>query len=349
MTFTATDRAKLAAVFTLLGEVKDGQDAQTVILRGVEADQAVLAAGIGQVLAELAEVKAMLQPQEPPPPPPPSKTLWGANVGGWVTAGETAPNAYARIKSGFGALPIVRWWSNGFPSSWAAVPSWMTGFDALCPDFGSDVAGVNAGTYDAAWRNLCETATFPVHCSYAHEPGNKGCTVVDWQAAQVRLAAIKAEVGNPLVTFGPVLMGGTYNPKRYAVADKLPADQWLDFDMTNIDWIGGDHYQWPGDTAAYNLGFLIDAAKSRGKRVLVAETGALPLSKVTDQARADWYTGIKALVDANPGLIVAVIQFESDRGPENPPCCVLGQNGDVMTYSPLAAAVVGSLCMAGAP
>jgi hypothetical protein len=207
-------------------------------------------------------------------------------------------------------------------------------------------AGVLAGKYDAAWRNLCQTATFKVHCSYAHEPGNKGCTVADYGRAQERLAAIKADVGNPLVTFGPVLMGGTYNPKRYSVADKFPADQWLAFDMTNIDWIGGDHYQWPNDTAAFNLGYLIDAAKARGKRVLVAETGALPLSKATDQARADWYAGIAALVDANPGLFVGVLTFESDRGPENPPCCLLAYTGAWDSYSPKAATLYRALCTA---
>jgi non-ribosomal peptide synthetase component F len=130
------------------------------------------------------------------------------------------------------------------------------------------------------------------------------------------------------------------------VADKYPADQWLDFDMTNIDWIGGDHYQWPNDTAAFNLGYLIDAAKARGKRVLVAETGALPLSKATDQARADWYAGIAALVDANPGLFVGVLTFESDRGPENPPCCLLAYTGAWDSYSPKAATLYRALCTA---
>ena len=47
--------------------------------------------------SRVAALEAWMKSQQTQPAQGP---LFGANVGGWVTAGETAPDAYARIVRG---------------------------------------------------------------------------------------------------------------------------------------------------------------------------------------------------------------------------------------------------------
>jgi hypothetical protein len=293
---------------------------------------------------------------------PRDNVVYGVNAGGWViTDYEQPADAYYRIKSEF-RMNAIRWWASGF-SPWTSVPPWIladiaTGeVKVLSPDWGGDILGINAGYYDATIDLLASTALCRTYATVGHEPENEVFdrqvwTLAEWQQAQMRVAQRVRAVANPLVSFGPCLMGGTYNPDRYTKMTQsglnVQASVWLDYDLSSTDFIAGDFYQWgsgdsTADPAARVLDPAIELAVGFGRQLLILECGALPLSKVSDNTRMVWYQQIAGIIDSHPGLIPVHLQFESDRGPTNSPCCLLGYSGDIMDYSPSAATYYQSL------
>jgi hypothetical protein len=288
---------------------------------------------------------------------PPTKTLWGANVGGYASQGETQAAAWTRITAGFGQVNVIRWWVNVF-FDWAdlaATP--YKDVAAVVPNLGSDLAGVLAGDHDADMLAICAQATRPTFLTFAHEPEDDGYVLADWQAAQVHLAGLKAMAGNPLVKFGPLLMGASYHPTRWAGTgpNPIPAAQWLDFDLTNCDFAGADLYQWgkadaDADHAEAVIGPFRDLAIALGKKCVGGELGARRRLTVSDATRKRWLDETAAIVAANPDLFLAICYYENDHGAADKiPWCLLpppGQDPNDPANSPAAVAAYRALCLA---
>jgi hypothetical protein len=302
---------------------------------------------VADLTHQLADCQAGHDPQ--------TKTLWGANPGGYASQGETQAAAWSRITAGFGKINVVRWWPNAF-FQWSDLPAYY-GDAAVVANLGSDLAGILSGAHDAAMLAICAQATRPTWLTGLHEPEDDGFILADWQAAQVHLASLKAEAGNPLVKFGPLLMGASYHATRYQGTgpNPIPASQWLDFDRSNCDFIGGDFYQWgksdaDADHAETVIGPARDLALSYGKHLVAGELGARRRSTVSDAIRKRWITETAAIITANPGLIDAICYYETDRGAvDKVPWCLLpppGQDPNDPANSPLAVAAYRALCLA---
>lgn len=309
---------------------------------------------IAEQAARIQELEDQLDDEDPPPPP--RETLWGFNVGGYAaTKGETASAAYARITQAFGPVQVVRWWPNRF-FGWEELANYpFKDVPAIAANLGSDVNGVLQGIYDDDMLNICTEATRPTWLTMAHEPEDDGFAVGDWQRAQVRLAQIKADAGNDLVRFGPLLMGASYHPTRYVGTGPNPlrASERLDFDRSNIDFVGADLYQWgkgdaDADHAEAVIGPVRDLALSYGVGVLIGELGARRRSTVSDAIRKRWVDETAAIAAANPGLIETVCYYETDRGAaDKVPWNLLpppGGNPDDPANSPQVVAAYRALC-----
>lgn len=273
----------------------------------------------------------------------PPAPVYGANLGGWRTLGEKAPDAYARILAAFGSLGIVRCWPNGFNTTWRGglIPTyvWDGGHD-LYVNLGSDIRGINTGQYDAAFKTILKSAPTDrqVWFSAGHEPENDAFpapgafTIKEWQQAQMRLAKLKTENAPANVRYAPLLMGGSYmvNPakpleNRYteSASGNQPWTVWFDFDLTNIDAIGTDIYQHGKsdtdanrDSAARVVQPSIAAARKLGKKLIVGELGAR--NTMSDTGRAAFLADAIAIFNANADVVAAVSYFESDNGALGP-------------------------------
>jgi hypothetical protein len=289
-----------------------------------------------------------------------TKTLWGANFGGYSAQGETAQAAYARIKKGFGAIAVARWWPNNFFANWSAKPSWL---DAkVFANLGSDIDGVNSGRYDAAFANIVKTAPAWTALSCGHEPEDdvfeaKAFTLANWQKAQMRLGRICRDQGRKDVWFGPLLMGSSYHPNRYqsAATGNVPASEWLNFDLTNIDMLCGDFYQWGtndtnADPAERLIGDYLKMCAAKGKKGLIGELGARRVNPpynpgISDQARANFINGVVKLLDETDVDILGVMYYESDRGQATKvPWMLLDNAAGNGVKSPKAAAAYKAVC-----
>ncbi|MER7073575.1 hypothetical protein [Terrabacter sp. NPDC000476] len=253
---------------------------------------------------------------------------YGVNSGGWwKTAGQTAPDAYKAAVGAYGTLGFMRLWPNSFTTTWRGglIPSYV--YDAKTAvyiNLGSDVAGVNRGAHDAAFIQILKTAPKdrPIWFSFAHEPEGDGFTVAAWQQAQKRLAKLKTQYAPSNVKYAPLLMGTTYMSNRYQVSasGNVPWSTWFDFDLTNVDALGADIYQWgksdaTADSAATVVTPVINAATSKGKGLLVGELGAR--NTLSDGARASFLGDAVKLFNASPKT-QAVAYFENDNGALGP-------------------------------
>lgn len=256
------------------------------------------------------------------------RVRYGINAGGWwKTAGQTPQGAYDQAVAAFGKPGFMRLWPNRFTTTWRGglIPTYVD--DAKIPvyiNLGSDVAGVNRGAYDAAFVQILKTAPRDrwIWFSFAHEPENDGFTVAAWQQAQMRLAKLKTTYAPTNVRFAPLLMGTTYMSNRYAVSapGNVPWTTWFDFDLTNVDALGADIYQWgksdaTADSAATVVTPVINAATSKGKGLLVGELGAR--NTLSDGARASFLGDAVKLFNASPKT-QAVAYFENDNGALGP-------------------------------
>jgi murein DD-endopeptidase MepM/ murein hydrolase activator NlpD len=218
MTFTGTDRGTLSRIEAAIAgiavdqqaridaAVADQKAADDLVLAGVQeslrealeqkaaAEAALIlddqkVADLTQTVSDLRQQLADCEAEHEDPPP--TETLWGANTGGYrVTMGETAPNAYARIKAGFGRLNVVRWWVNGIPN-WGAYPSYFDKGIAVAPEINGSIATFNTGAWNQQIIDFCIQATVPTFLVGWHEPEKDvftagAYTVADWQAAQHR-------------------------------------------------------------------------------------------------------------------------------------------------------------------
>ncbi|GAA5021938.1 hypothetical protein GCM10023258_11760 [Terrabacter aeriphilus] len=252
---------------------------------------------------------------------------YGVNPGGWRSLGQTAPEAYRAAVSAYGPLGFMRLWPNNFTTTWRGglIPTYV--YDAKTAvyiNLGSDVAGVNKGAHDAAFTRILQTAPKdrPIWFSFAHEPEGDGFTVAAWQQAQMRLAKLKARYAPANVKFAPLLMGSTFHPSRYKVSasGNVPWSTWFNFDLTNVDALGADLYQWgksdaTADAAATVVNPAVSAARSKGKDLLVGELGAR--NNLSDGARAKFLRDAVTIFDASPA-VKAAAYFESDNGAKGP-------------------------------
>ncbi|GAA5016078.1 hypothetical protein GCM10023258_01310 [Terrabacter aeriphilus] len=260
--------------------------------------------------------------------PTSGRVRYGFNPGGWWrSAGQTPKSAYDQAVAAFGQPGFMRLWPNRFTTTWRGglIPTYVD--DAKTPvyiNLGSDVAGVNRGAYDAAWIQILRTAPKDrwIWFSFAHEPEGDGFTVAAWQQAQMRLAKLKAQYAPTNVRFAPLLMGSTFHASRYRVSatGNVPWSTWFNFDLSNVDAIGADLYQWgtqdaTADTAAAVVNPAIEAARSKGKGLVVGELGAR--NTLTDTGRATFLKDAVKLFDASRN-VRAVAYFESDNGSKGP-------------------------------
>lgn len=296
-------------------------------------------ATITALQAQVAQLEAELNPQPPPPPPAKSAVLYGSGIGGWwQTLKETRPNAYARITQTLagkkGYLPVIRLFGSD-------VPSYVDSRTRVFLDTGNaaSVQQIAALGQRGPGQLL----------SVIHEPENK-TDIASWQAAQVAHAKLVAANGGGNVALVPLLMGQSFMPSR---KPNHPASAWFDFDMTGIDYIGADLYQWghddaSADTAEAVFGGAVDLAKQLGKKLVVGELGARRPNPpyrpgISDTARAKFLTDVIALCDANADVVAAVTLFESDNGSSNMvPWPITHPANDA--YSPLAVAAWASAC-----
>ncbi len=221
----------------------------------------------------------------------------------------------------------MRLWPNNFNTTWRGglIPTYIDDAKtAVYINLGSDVAGVNKGAHDAAFIQILKTAPTdrPIWFSFAHEPEGDGFTVAAWQQAQMRLAKLKTQYAPSNVKYAPLLMGTTYMSSRYSVSapGNVPWSTWFNFDMTNVDAMGADIYQWgksdaTADTAASVVSPVINAATSKGKGLLVGELGARNL--LTDTGRAKFLNDAVSLFNASPKA-QGVAYFENDNGSLGP-------------------------------
>lgn len=253
-----------------------------------------------------------------------SHVRYGVNAGGWwKTGGQAAAAAYDDAVAAYGQIGFMRLWPNSFNTTWRGglIPSYV--YDAKMPvyvNLGSDVAGVNKGSHDAEFITILQTAPTDrwIWISFAHEPEGDGFTVAAWQQAQMRLAALKTKYAPRNVKFVPLLMGTTYMDSRYRVSavGNVPWTTWFDFDMTNVDAMGADIYQWgksdaTADTAASIVTPVINAALAKGKGLVVGEFGAR--NTLSDTARAAFLKDAVNLFDRST-VTRAVAYFENDNG-----------------------------------
>lgn len=310
-----------------------------------------------------AQTIADLQAQLDAATKPPSKVLWGVNPGGYSTlsGAETAAEAWTRIATAYGKIVSTRWWVSSFGWNWSTVPA-RFGKCGLYLNLGADVAGVNAGTYDAAWANICKTAPTDrplLAASFSHEPEDEVAagkfTIAAWQNAQKRLAKIKAD-NTDRILFAPLLMGVSFHPTRFAWAasGNQPWSTWFNFDLTNVDALGADIYQQGKtddtvDTPQTIGGPFLAACKAKGKRGIVGELGARRVNPpsvpgISDGARAKFLTDFGAFANANADVIKAVHYFESDNGrPEMVPWALTPNPKTGEFKSPLALAAYKAL------
>lgn len=258
------------------------------------------------------------------------KTLWGANVGGYAaTMGEAGAAAFSRILGGFGEIHLVRWWANNF-FQWASVPAFY-GDRPLAANLGSDILGVLAGRYDDDLRRICREAQRRTLLTCGHEPEDdvfekRAFTVPQWQAAQMRLGRIVREVGNDLVSFGPLLMGTSFHPTRYgsAAPGNVKAADWFGFNLADIDFIGADLYQWgksdsDADDATVQFNPYLALCTEKGKPAFVGELGTRRPNPphnpgISPAKRAAYLEQAITIVDTTTVPVLGVCYYETDRG-----------------------------------
>ena len=96
----------------------------------------------------------------------------------------------------------------------------------------------------------------------------------------------------------------------------MPWTTWFDFDLKDVDAIGADIYQWgksdaTADSAARVVSPVIEAARTKGKGLLMGELGAR--NTLTDGARATFIKEAVNLFDSSK-VTRAVAYFENDNG-----------------------------------
>jgi len=275
---------------------------------------------IVQLRKDLADCKASHRPP----------VLFGANVGGYAaTMGEPGQAAFARILEGFGAINLVRWWANNY-FQWSAVPAFY-GDRPIAANLGSDIIGLNAGRYDADLRRICTEATRRTLLTVGHEPEDdvfekRAFTVPQWQVGQARAARIVKEVGNELVSFGPLLMGTSFHPTRYASAapGNVRAAEWFNFNLIDIDFIGADLYQWgkddqTADAADVQFNPYLALCIEKGKAAFVGELGTRrpnpPHSPgISPAKRAQYLEQAITIIDTTTVPVLGACYYETDRG-----------------------------------
>lgn len=265
--------------------------------------------------------------------------LYGSGIGGWwQTLGEAKVDAYARIVRAFGGrLPVVRLFSS-------SVPSYVDPSSSVSLDTGDTVTAQQVVQLAARRGDQ--------FLSVAHEPNHTGktWTPASWgQRQRDTLALVQANSGGN-VHLVPTLEGQAFIAKRNPA---VPAAAWFGWDMTGIDYIGADLYQWgkdnaSADTALTVLGGAIDLAKQLGKRLVINELGARRVAPpyspgISDTARAKFLTDVIALCDANAAHVAAVMLFESDNGKDGMTPWPITHPTNT-NYSPQAVAVWRTAC-----
>ncbi len=263
------------------------------------------------------------------------RVLYGSNPGGWVGL-ESAQAAFTGMRQVFGDIQVMRLWPNEFRTTWQGglVPDyvWATGC-GVYPNLGSDVAGVNAGRYDAAFRQLVLAAPTDryVALSMAHEPEND-TTPGPWAQAQNRLGGIKADTGRTDVKFLPLLMGATFHPDRYKWTNPLYkwSDWFADVDLSLIDGIGADCYQTGKDAATADHAATVfqpvyDALEQTGLGTVgFGEVGAMFKygggALATDARRAEYLREVLAIIEAHADVTDFAAYYESSAGAKGPWC-----------------------------
>lgn len=326
-------QAEVAAV------VEPLQDTIASLNATISSDTAELAAAAAkaeqdaETIADLQAQLAALQPK--------ASVLYGANAGGWfstVSPAEGQAAATARIKAGFGGqLPAIRvWTANGVPTA-----GYM---DATCQRYVCELAaGMSDVQLDAAFKATPKNAVLVP----AHEPETK-LTPADFQAFATRVGAAHVRSGRTDVRVALMLMGNTYDPKRYSVNHGGPNtvgyfwDQWIPVTLPpGVDAIGGDLYPWgteaKADTAAYIIQPAIDAATKMGVPFHVGEFGCGSV-KWSDPVRAKYTAAAFDLFDAHAEMFPTVCVYEADNGSQGPWCVLPKMDGT--GGFPLTAAVV---------
>lgn len=298
------------------------------VIASLRADVTDRDAKISLQQRTIADLQAKLDELTKPVPPVTRQVAYGWNVGGWwKTGGQSPSDAYAQAKAAFGTPKVLRVWANRIAADLASLlPAYLEPGTGAFVNLGSDVAGVNAGRYDATLTQMFKSAPTDrdVWVSLGHEPENDGgsFTLAQWQAAQARIGAIKAANAPKNIRLVALLMGSTFMTGRYSSSapGNRPAAEWFAFDLKDVDCLGTDIYQWgktdPGDTAALVVQPCIDLARKLGKGLVVGELGARNL--LSDAARAKFLTDAVALFDANSDVVEAVAYFENDNGDLGP-------------------------------
>lgn len=296
---------------------------QAAEIDGLRRDLVTQGAALKQAQADLAACQASL---------PKAKTLFGANVGGYAaTKGEGSQAAFDRILAGFGEIGVVRWWPNNVFTWGGNNPPPFYGDRPVAPNLGSDVQGAISGKYDSALADLVRNATRRTILTFAHEPEddvfkNGAFTINQWQTAQMRMAKVVREAGNDLVSYGPLMMGTTYHPTRYASAapGNKPASDWMAFDMKDIDFLGADLYQWgksdsDADHADVQFNPFLALCTEKGKAAFVGELGARrpnpPYNPgISPAKRAQYLEEAITIIDTTTVEVYGVCYYETDRG-----------------------------------
>jgi hypothetical protein len=270
--------------------------------------RAQLAASTGQTITDAATI-ATLQARIAVLEQPAAFVVYGANTGGWwSTKGENITTAHARIRDGFGGrLPAVRVWA---PYDGTLSPAAV---DAAGTVYVYEISyGFTAAQLDKVFATVAKNSVVVP----AHEIDNptKGVTPAAFQTYLAAVGAAHVRSGRTDVTVAIMLMGGTYDPKRWpTVGYKRPWTDWVPNPLpAGVDAIGGDLYPYSNDTAAYTIQPAIDAAKAMGVPFYVGEFGCGHYSK-PDADRAKFTKDAFDLFDANAALFPVVCVYEADN------------------------------------
>lgn len=310
-----------------------------------------------QQIADLQQALADCQNVSKP------QVLYGSEAGGWW---------YKVPGTSLGTLPI--------PQANQAVVDALGPLSISRSYSGESPRGIDQTRTIMVWQNnnltpelIQNRNSLPVKTIYCHrhEPENDSeplttQQVKDWQAQQLKYSKMVKD-NSDTAEFTTIHMGSTFmvdpdHPRlnRYtqAAQGNVPWTDWYDFDLTYIDYIGGDCYQHgkgtsgtPFDSPEEIIMPLLNAAKSLGKLAGIGEFGARRVDKcglspnLPDQARADWLTKAIALMDANAAVLRWCLYFNSSNGADNlAPWPVVAPPSFLGAYSPLSLAVWKAAC-----
>lgn len=294
------------------------------------AANAALAAQVATLQAELAA----LQPS----------VLYGSGIGGWwESLKEPKASAYARIVAALNPK-IVRIFAG-------SVPPYVDPNLPVSLDTGDTVTDAQILALSARGGDQFLSRIHEPNKTGKLDPSGKPWTPATWGKAQRDTLAQIQRLGVTNVHLVPTLEGQAFISAR---KPPITAADWFDWDLTGIDYLGGDLYQWgksdaDADTALEVGGEFIDLMKALGKRGHINELGFRRVlgpntaPAISDAARAKFATDFVALCNANAQYVGAVMLFESDNGndkmkpwpithPTNP------------NYSPLAVAAWRAAC-----